>query len=122
MNFILVFIGGGFGSILRYGISYFFQEKTLEFPIATFIANLIGSLIIGILLGISLTHTSMSQSMKLLLITGFCGGFTTFSTFSSESLFLLQNNMISTALLYIISSIILGILFVFIGIYLGKMI
>lgn len=122
MNILLVFLGGGIGSICRYLISIIFQNKSLAFPTPTFIANLLGSLIIGILLGFTITHTSVSQSMKVLLITGFCGGFTTFSTFSSESLFLLQNNMISTAVIYILSSVLLGILLVFIGIYLGKMI
>lgn len=107
----LVFIGGGTGSVFRHfiAISFTSMDKVL-FPFATFIANLVGCLIIGLLVG----KVNLNKKANLIFVTGFCGGFTTFSTFSKESIFLFQNHL-WIATFYIALSIFLGILLVWLG-------
>ena len=108
----LVFLGGGIGSICRHLISISFTPLAHDaFPFATFTANLIGCLIIGLLVG----KVNLSNPMNLLLVTGFCGGFTTFSTFSKESLFLFEHQQTLLALTYIFTSIIIGTILVWLG-------
>ncbi len=108
----LVFLGGGIGSICRHLISVSLTPLEHDaFPFATFAANLMGCLIIGLLVG----KVNLSSQMNLLLVTGFCGGFTTFSTFSKESLFLFEHHQTVLALLYIFSSIIIGTILVWLG-------
>lgn len=113
-----MFLGGGFGSVLRYLISNNLNTNTI--PYGTFAANIIGSLLIGIILGISAKENILSQNHTLLLATGFCGGFTTFSTFSYENhLFLKSGDFVSFAF-YSIGSFVLGFSAVFLGMYLTK--
>ena len=114
-NLFLVLLGGGFGSIARYLLSYFFtKNNTLSFPWATFIANSIGCLIIGLLFGYIQKNNLQNETLKLLLITGFCGGFTTFSTFSYENFNLIQQN-IYLPIVYALASVIVGFIFTMIG-------
>jgi len=112
-NLLLVFLGGGLGSLCRYAIGQYLTSES-PFPLGTMIANLLACLVLGVLLGFQLKD-NLHQNHSLLLMTGFCGGFSTFSTFSSESLNLFQNNQVGTALIYIGASIILGLLAVYIG-------
>jgi fluoride exporter len=118
---ILVGIGGGVGSILRYLVKVA-AEKIYgnSFPLATFTANMLGCLLIGLLLGYFTKNQNIPSDWSLLLITGFCGGFTTFSTFSSENLNLIQSGNYFTAMAYILGSLILGVLAVFAGFGLVK--
>jgi CrcB protein len=109
----IVFIGGGFGSVLRFGVGKLFISSMSKFPMATFLVNIIGCFLIGLLL--AYFSKSENSFYKLLLVTGFCGGFTTFSTFSNETILLLKNNQITLALVYIISSLLLGLIATFIG-------
>lgn len=111
---ILVGIGGSVGSILRFLTSYYVNRSyTQSFPLATFTVNILGCLLIGILIGLS--GKFLSEEMKLLFITGFCGSYTTFSTFSAENLHLFQSGQYFTLILYILLSIIVGFLAVLIG-------
>ena len=115
-NLLLVLLGGGFGSVARYLLSYFFTKNNeTQFPWATFIANSIGCLIIGLLFGYIQKNNLQNETLKLLLITGFCGGFTTFSTFSLENIQFIQNQNYNLAIIYTLSSIFVGFLAVIIG-------
>jgi crcB protein len=119
---LLVGLGGAVGSIFRYLVSHFTcsDKDWFNFPLATFSVNMVGCLLIGILMGLCCRYSLFSGSMKLLLIIGFCGGFTTFSSFSLENLQLYESGHIFTLLVYILSSVLLGILFVWLGIFLTK--
>ena len=89
-NLLLVFVGGGLGSTLRYIIGKYLNSHESGIPWGTFTANILGSFLIGIILGLAAKNDTFSHSQTLLLATGFCGGFTTFSTFSVDTLMLLQ--------------------------------
>ena len=119
-NFLLVFIGGGFGSGLRYLIGKYLNSSLGSFPIGTFTVNIIGSLLIGLILGYAAKENSLSQNQVLLLATGFCGGFTTFSAFAQESFQMLKTGDIMQFSIYTIGSIVVGLIAVFIGIYIAK--
>jgi CrcB protein len=112
---LLVGAGGFVGSVLRYLISRYMSISTQTlFPLGTFSVNLAGSFIIGMIIAASL-NGDLSKPVRLLLATGFCGGFTTFSSFSYEFFTLLQNGHTGYAFLYAGSSLALGLLFVWLG-------
>ncbi|MEP7255045.1 MAG: fluoride efflux transporter CrcB [Ferruginibacter sp.] len=112
-NLLLVGLGGGIGSMLRYGTALLINTKL--FPYATLTVNIIGSFIIGIVFALTVKEEVLSQQWKLFLATGICGGFTTFSAFSLENLGLLQSGKYGMAITYISLSIILGIIATFLG-------
>lgn len=114
-GWIYVFLGGGLGSMLRYGIGIYCSPSNGEFPLGTFISNILACLILGFLIGLQLKNNLQSQ-YTLLFATGFCGGFSTFSTFSGESLKLFQDQQYALGLFYIGASIIFGLLAVYLGI------
>ena len=119
---LLVFIGGGFGSLLRYLISKRLNPLFEHFYLGTFTVNSIGCLLIGFLLGYSLKGAFLNENQTLLLATGFCGGFTTFSTFALEKHTLLKSGALFHFSIYTFSSICIGILAVAVGIWLSKLI
>lgn len=117
----LIGLGGGIGSILRFLVSVFINRYFQSaFPWATFVVNILGCLIIGILLGVFTRQQPVDSNIQLLFVTGFCGGFTTFSTFSSENFSLIQAGNSSFAFLYIIASVLIGLLAVWLGLFLSK--
>ena len=118
---LLVFIGGGFGSVLRYGMGRWLNSAQSTFPYGTLLSNIIGSLLIGFILGYLSKSSGMTQSQSLLLATGFCGGFTTFSAFSYENQLFLKSGDYISFMLYTLGSIVLGLLAVFLGLYLSKL-
>lgn len=119
LNALLVSIGGGLGSFCRYALSIYAANWSLWFPFGTFLANLLACFILGCLTGLSLKN-NLSTNYNLLLGTGFCGGFSTFSTFSKECLQLLQAGNLGQGFAYLSLSIILGLLMVYLGILLVK--
>jgi CrcB protein len=117
---LLVFLGGGLGSTLRYGFSKYLNSSVTGIPYGTFAANILGSLLIGIILGIAAKNDSISQNTMLLLATGFCGGFTTFSTFAYENHVFLKSGDFGMFALYTIASFVIGFGAVFLGIWAVK--
>src|SRR5690554_173361 len=118
---LIVGLGGGIGSIFRYLTSVLTQKHVQSlFPWATFLVNVIGCLIIGILVGLFAKQQIENTDLKLLFITGFCGGFTTFSAFALENIKLFQSGNTLLALLYIALSVILGVLAVWTGMMITK--
>ena len=116
MDIISIFIGGGLGSLARYGMGKWLGFSENGFPIGTLAANLLACIVLGFMTGLLLQRFEMSRSVQLGIMTGFCGGFSTFSTFSQESFSLFNGDKVGLGLLYIGISILvcLG------GIWLGQ--
>lgn len=118
---LLVGLGGGIGSILRYLSSVFVNKYyNTAFPLATFLVNVVGCFLIGILVGMVEKQAWADNNFRYLFITGFCGGFTTFSAFAHENVNLLNNQQAFVAFAYIASSIIIGLLAVWLGMAAGR--
>ncbi|MFB0938795.1 MAG: fluoride efflux transporter CrcB [Urechidicola sp.] len=117
---LLVFIGGGFGSVLRFLVGKYLNNAETGIPYGTFAANILGSLLIGIVLGLAAKNDSLSPNQTLFLATGFCGGFTTFSTFAYENHVFLKSGDFTSFAFYTIASFVVGFLAVFLGLYLVK--
>ncbi len=120
-QFLLIFLGGGVGSFLRYLISKSLNSYYPNFYLGTFMVNILGCFIIGLLIGLSVRNNYISENHVLLLGTGFCGGFTTFSTFALESHLLLKEHSLLYMSAYLGLSIILGILAIALGLYICKL-
>lgn len=118
-NILIIGAGSFFGGALRYIVSLL-VKYTGGFPWATFTVNLLGCLLIGVLWGIFSRCANASQQLVLFLSVGFCGGFTTFSTFSKESLQLIQSGNWLYFSLYVAGSILLGLLLVAVGYQIAK--
>ena len=114
-NLLLVALGGAVGSVLRYLLS----SINTSFPWGTFAVNILGSLLIGLLVGL-VSKGVLSPEMKLLMVTGFCGGFTTFSTFANESFGMMKAGDVLQMALYVGVSVVIGILAVWCGMALSN--
>ena len=112
MNALFVFLGGGIGSVLRYLAGMWIGSGA--FPCATLAVNAVGSLAIGLLGGWA-ARLGWSETLRLSLTTGLCGGFTTFSTFSKESIALAESGRWSAFAAYAIGSVAVGIAAVALG-------
>lgn len=119
---LLVGFGGGVGSIFRFLVSVLMNRFNHSvFPWATFIINVLGCLIIGLLIGFFDRQLLSNPNLKFLFITGFCGGFTTFSTFSAENFGLYNSGHAFLAILYIGLSIFVGLIAIWLGLTLSKL-
>jgi len=116
MSFIFVAIGGALGAVLRYSLSLIIVKS--EFPLMTFVANFAGCFLIGLISGFAQRNESVSPNLILFLKTGFCGGFTTFSTFSLEAWTLIEKRNYGMAGLYAGASLLCCIA----GVILGQLI
>ena len=112
-NFLLVGLGGAAGSMLRYAFAVWFKHSS--FPLATFLVNIIGSFIIGLVFAYALRNENFALNWRIFLAAGLCGGFTTFSAFSLESLQLLQQHRIGLFFFYVIGSLLLGLAATWLG-------
>ena len=120
-NFLIVGLGGASGSMLRYAVQKIFQVQTAAaFPTGTLLVNIAGCFLIGILWSMISRSLTWNEEMKLLLMTGFCGGFTTFSAFTLEGIGLLKENRTVLFVIYLSASVLGGLLATFIGIRIVK--
>jgi CrcB protein len=106
-----VAVGGALGSVARYLIGALVQDRlATALPVGTLAINISGSLLLGFLVRIGLETSAFGPEMRFFLTTGFCGGFTTFSTFSYETFRLFEDGEYRTAGLYVIASVVLALL------------
>jgi CrcB protein len=121
MNYVLVFIGGGLGSTLRYIVNIvsprFFGT---DFPYHTFIINITGSTVMGLIAGYLAFKGDAAQSWRLFLMTGVLGGYTTFSAYSLDAALLYERGEIGLALFYVIGSVVFSIVGLFAGLALVR--
>ena len=114
---LIVFAGSGIGGVARYGVqSWIYKLYPFTFPLGTFIVNIIGCLLIGVFYALSEKGDLLTPEWRLALTTGFCGGFTTFSTFAYENMNLLRTGDYVYFSLFTVASIIFGIVAVYLGI------
>src|SRR5215468_10413743 len=117
---LLVALGGSVGSISRFLASHFTVKLGIAGYFSTFFVNITGCLLIGLFAGYALKQNWLDTNMRILLMTGFCGGFTTFSAFALENVQMFQEGRYITLALYILASIIAGFAAVGLGLYLAK--
>lgn len=120
MTFFFVALGGGLGAVCRYALSLIIVKS--DFPFMTFVANFVGAFLIGIIVGLAKKNPDISKNFIIFLKTGFCGGFTTFSTFSLETWNLMEAHKYGVGLLYASSSLILCIFGVGLGLFISSII
>jgi len=107
---LIIWLGGGLGSVLRYLVQYGVSKLvTVTFPAGTFLVNITGCFIIGLLYGLAERYASFTVEWRLLLITGLCGGYTTFSSFSYESISLFRQGNYMYFILYVVLSVVIGL-------------
>ena len=117
-NILLVGLGGFIGSVARYKLGGWLLHLTVQekFPYSTFVVNIVGCLLVGVLAGLAEKHELFGPGARLFLFTGLLGGFTTFSAFGLETMFLLRRGEPWIAALYVVASVLLGLVAVWIGI------
>lgn len=120
LNILAIFIGGGIGSVSRYLINILLKAQSLTFPLATLSVNIIGSFILGFIAALFWQKAPVHDTLKLAITVGFCGGLTTFSTFSWEAFDLIKQGEFLFALLYILISVITCVIAVSLGAFLSK--
>lgn len=120
MNYLVLFIGGGLGTLCRYLTYQMYNKLEFMFPFGTLTVNVVGSFLIGFLSVLLLNKFHLSQLYQALILTGFLGGFTTFSTFNLDILNLMQEGHILRAIVYILLSFALGLIAVACGYLLAK--
>ena len=117
-NIMLVALGGAIGAVCRYFMT--FLPLSMDFPVKTMLTNLGGAIVIGLVVGLASGHQEISPGVVLFLKTGVCGGFTTFSTFSLETLTLFEKQRVFEGTLYVVISVVTCILGVCVGKWIGS--
>ena len=121
-NILLVGIGGALGSVVRYLCQRWFMfNYSHHFPLGTFVVNITGCLLIGIFWGIAFRSFVGNEHWKLFLMTGICGGFTTFSAFTLEGVGLLKEQRTGLFFLYVAGSVLLGLLATYVGMKISRL-
>jgi CrcB protein len=121
IKLLTIGLGGFIGSILRYVVGKSVDEKfSSAFPWGTLTVNVVGSFIIGLIYTLILRKIGITENWRLFLGVGFCGGFTTFSAFAWENVNLLDQKLVGTSLLYISTSIVIGLLAIVAGGWVGR--
>lgn len=121
MNSVLfVALGGALGSVSRYLLSVAIQSRAGSFPTATLLINITGSLLLGFLVRYTMETPAVGPDIRLLLTTGFCGGYTTFSTFSYETARLIEDGELDRAALYVALSLVVSLVATFAGFSLAR--
>lgn len=121
MNYLLVFIGGGLGSMLRHAVNVVSARGLgAAFPYGTLTVNVTGSIVMGLFAGYFAFKGDAAQSWRLFLMTGILGGYTTFSAFSLDTLQLYERGEVGLALGYVVASVVLSILGLFAGLMLMR--
>lgn len=120
---LLVAAGGAVGSLARYKLSGLILHHSIDwrFPAGTFVVNVAGCLVIGILAGLAAQADYFSPAVRLLLFTGLLGGFTTFSAFGFETIYLLKRGEVLVAAAYVLASVAVGLLAVWVGMAMGSL-
>lgn len=115
---LLVFIGGGLGSVLRHGVNTLAAQLIgTRYPLGTFVINVLGSFLIGIVAETFVLRSHLSPTLRLFLVTGILGGFTTFSAFSLEVGLLHERGDSFAAMAYAVSSVVCAVVAMFLGMY-----
>lgn len=117
-NFLYVMLGGAVGAALRYAVGLLCSSvRVLNLPVGTLVVNLIGCLLLGLLVGVGQKYISFSgtEPMGLMLTVGLCGAFTTFSTFSAETIRAMENGQVGQSLVYVLVSVVGGLLLFWVG-------
>lgn len=118
---LIIGLGGFLGSISRYWLSLLIDKNLWgAYPYGTFAVNIVGCLFLGLIYSVADREQLLSHEMRFFLATGFCGSFTTFSTFSYQNQLLYQEGEWATLMTYIVLSVLVGILATFGGVSLGK--
>jgi len=120
-NLLLIGLGGGLGSMVRYLCQKWFMDHyPHNFPWGTFVVNVTGCFLIGLIWGIALKSFAANETWKLFLMTGICGGFTTFSAFTLEGIGLIKEQKAGLFLLYIGGSVLIGLLATYAGMKISR--
>jgi CrcB protein len=120
---LLIFVGGGIGSVMRFSLGKWISSfHSHHFPYGTLFVNFLACFVLGTLVGVADHKQIISPNARLFWTVGFCGGFSTFSTFSSETLTLIQNGFPFSGLVYVLASLLLCLAATYLGLYLGEQI
>jgi len=121
MHFLSVAVGGALGAVVRYGLGVWINGKWVHsFPLHTFLINISGAFLLGFLNTLLLDKLTLSPEIRLALTVGFLGAFTTFSTFGYEAIILIKDGDLNTAVLYTVSSVLIGFFGVLLGMGLAR--